>query len=730
MGYRNKNRGGQFKARPRGPIKLAFGIIEQEKPEVQKARKVAPPPPAEEMVFERQDIQGTLTLKKVDLRGVAPLRKEHLDRVRQNLIQIYEAGRYTKTRSLIDHRNGELLVQFAFDQSIVDRIKGFDRNERAWDPDERLWRVFPGVFDDLFDVLGKGIQLTKEAYEALQAFVKTPYYAYMAESKLAKLIVRESWFEELDFKKDLPAIDTRYGTTSHLIQGAEPTFDDKDLAFFKGALAQFPFERSPFAHQRQGIEYLLMNPCAALLDEMGCGKSFQIASAAAILLQNKIIDRVLIVAPMSLLRTWQNELTYAGIRDFAVVRGTPQQRKKILEQQHAVFIVHYEGLRIEESGFATWLQSGDALLVFDESQRIKNLSAQTTKVAGRLRPFAARCVIATGTPISNRPLDLFSQYQVMDLGNTFGNKFAAFKNTFCEMEVQKIKVGRRTIQVEKFLGVRNGEELRDRIFKTSLRRLKTDVLDLPPILIKDYSIELRAEQKTMYQQMRDNLKIEVSSMSSDQVISEASNIIVKLLRLSQIASNPVLLDPAYSGPNAKLKELENLVDDILSDETKKIILWSHYVENVHAVAAHLGDRYTCVTHTGEQNVDARQSAITAFTEDPSCRVFVATPQSAKEGLTLLPKDGVMRADTMIYMDLSFDGGSYLQSQARFHRIGQTAERCLVIHLLAEETIDEYIRRNIVEKIETAGALLDDKEVSKRVQGASDLTKASLLKILT
>lgn len=730
MGYRSKNRGGQFKARPRGPIKLAFGIIDQEKPEVQNARKMATPPPAEEYVFERQDLVGTLTLKKVDLRRIAPLRKDHLDRIKKNLAQIYEAGRYAKSRSVIDFRNGELLVQFPFDQSIVDRIKGFDRNERAWDPDEKLWRVFPAVFDDLFDLLGKGIQLTAEAHEALQNFVKTPYYAYIAEGKQAKLIVRESWFEELDFKKDLPTIQARYGTTSHLIQGAAPMYDAQELANFKQAVERFQFQRKPFDHQYKGIEYLLMNPCAALLDEMGCGKSFQIASAAAILMQNKIIDRVLIVAPMSLLRTWQNELTYAGITDFAVVRGTPQQRKKVLEEEHAVFIVHYEGLRIEESGFATWLQGGKSLMVFDESQRIKNLAAQTTKVAARLRPFAARCVIATGTPISNRPLDLFSQYQVMDQGSTFGNKFSAFKNTFCEIEVQKIKVGRRTIQVEKFLGVRNGDELRDRIFKTSLRRLKTDVLDLPPILIKDYSIELRAEQKTMYQQMRDNLKIEVSSMSSDQVVSEASTIIVKLLRLSQIASNPALLDSGYSGPNAKFRELENLVDDILSDDTKKVILWSHYVENVRAVAAHLGERYACVTHTGEQNVDDRQAAITAFTEDPQCRIFVATPQSAKEGLTLLPKDGVTRADTMIYLDLSFDGGSYLQSQARFHRIGQTADRCLVIHLLAEDTIDEYIRRNIVEKIETAGALLDDKDVSKRLQGPADLSKASLLKILT
>jgi SNF2 family DNA or RNA helicase len=232
----------------------------------------------------------------------------------------------------------------------------------------------------------------------------------------------------------------------------------------------------------------------------------------------------------------------------------------------------------------------------------------------------------------------------------------------------------------------------------------------------------------MYQQMRDNLRIEVSAMSSDDVISEASTIIVKLLRLSQIASNPALLDPSYSGSNAKLKELEDLLEDILEDDTKKVIVWSHYVQNVQLLTEMFSEKYFAVCHTGEQSLEARQKSVQLFTEDPNCRLFIATPQSAKEGLTLLPKDGKTRADTMIYTDLSFDGGSYLQSQARFHRIGQNAERCLVIHLLAEDTVDEYIRTNIVEKIETAGALLDDKEVSKKV-ASTELSREVVLRLL-
>jgi SNF2 family DNA or RNA helicase len=343
--------------------------------------------------------------------------------------------------------------------------------------------------------------------------------------------------------------------------------------------------------------------------------------------------------------------------------------------------------------------------------------------------------VATGTPIANRPLDLFSQYLVMDKGRTFGTKFPAFKNTFCEIDVQKIQVGRRTIRIEKFLGVRNSEELRKRIMSTSLRRLKSEVLDLPPVLYKDFVVELRAEQRSMYAQMRDNLKVELANMSSDQVLAEASTIMVKLLRLSQIASNPCLLDPAYEGSNAKLSELDDLLEDVFADDSKKVIVWSHYVQNVHLLVQRFnekfGEKCKAVGHTGEMDVEERQVSISAFQDDVDTRLFVATPQSAKEGLTLLPRDGRMKADTMIYLDLSFDAGSYVQSQARFHRIGQTAERCLVVHLVGETTVDEYIRKTVIEKIKTATELLDDGNPSNAamLEVGGRLSKEELLKIL-
>lgn len=727
MTYKSNNKNTYRPKPPKGPIRLTFGIMNEKKDEVK-------PLLIEQPKFEKQEIIGTLTLKKVKINLAPSLQQKQLDRIHKNLSKIYEEGRYLNSNTIVDlDEAGHLQITFNYNQNTIDRIKGLDRNERQWDPDNRVWRLFIGTFDDLFDIIGKGFKLTESAYQALIEFTKSKYYANIAPNKLGKLILRESWFEEFDLTTE---INTNLGSEAMIgSSGQNQNVTSEQLEIQKRAkelIATFPFKRKPYSHQITGIEFLLQNPACALLDEMGCGKSFQIASSVAMLLQNNSIDRCLIVAPKSLVKTWQEEMRLATAIPFTVIEGSPAQRTKLLQSQNPIFIIHYEGIRLEKESLSEWIQTGNGMIIFDESQRIKNLSTQTTISAKYIRNGAKRCVIATGTPIANRPIDLFAQYFVMDNGATFGSSFPAFKNTFCYIDILEVNQGRRKIKIEKFIGVRNGEELRKRIQATSLRRLKNEVLDLPPIIYKDYNIELKAEQKTIYAKMRDSVRNEIENMSPEEYAMQANNIVVRLLRLSQIASNPKLIDPNYEGSNSKLDELDEILTDVFSDDTKKVILWSHFVGNVNYLSETYGETWGAVAHTGEMSVEERAQSVEAFQNNSECRLFIATPQSAKEGLTLLPKDGKMKADTMIYMDLNFDGGSYVQSQARFHRIGQNSDKCLVIHLVGQETVDEYIKKSLIEKIQTASQILDNasSEQLTQLKGQSmNLTKDEVLKIL-
>lgn len=687
MQYKGPKSKNMWKKRSPQPIRLAFGLIE---PVSQNKENNQTHLIQEVQAFEKQKIVGSLILKKINLEKSKPLPPKYILRLRKNLKKIYDTGLYLKTNSIIDAEDEEVLkVSFNFNQSTVDRLRGLDRNERQWDPENKVWRVFIGCFDDLFDILGSNVKLTQEAYQNITKFIQTPYYTKLARHGYGKLLVRESWFTQIN-----------------LATVEQPTQNSTKIKEIRSQIKKFPFKRKPYSHQLTGIEFLMERESCALLDEMGCGKSFQIASTVALLLQNHTIDRCLIVCPKSLVHTWKEELALATDLTFQVISGTPQQRAAAMTAKSKIFIIHYEGLRLEKDALSEWIEVGNGMLVFDESQRIKNLYAQTTIAARQIRKSAKRCVIATGTPISNRPLDLFAQYYVMDQGGTFGANFQAFKNTFCILEILEIPQGRKKIKIEKFLGIKNAEELQKRIQATSLRRLKSDVLDLPPIVYKDYIVEMKDEQKSIYMKVRDNVRSEILSLSEEEIRKQSSFIMVRLIRLCQIASNPMLLDENYDGPNAKWTELDDILSDIFADDTKKVILWSHFVENVEFLLEKYKEQFGAVAHTGDMSMTERTHSVTEFQENPACRLFIATPQSAKEGLTLLPTDGVMRADTMIYVDLNFDSGSYIQSQARFHRIGQEAEKCLIIHLIAQNSIDEHIKATILDKVQTATQLLD------------------------
>lgn len=727
MGFRGKNKNSYKPKPPKQPIRLAFGLIEDKS---QASIPYTPPVPFQ---FDKQEIIGTLKLKKVPYEKAKSLPEKHIQRILNNLEKIYEEGRYLTTNTIIDAENDTVLkVSFNFNQNTIDRIKGLDRNERQWDAENKLWLVFIGCFDDLFDILGRGIKISDTAYEYLKEFISSKYYAAIAPGKLGKLILRESLFAEFDLTSDFhESIIVAPGSTADL-NNINKTGNKGQISAIKKLISHFQFKRKPYSHQILGIEFLLQNPTCALLDEMGCGKSFQIASSVAMLLENKMIDKCLIVAPKSLIRTWKEEVSLATEIPFTVIEGAPAQRDKLLHSDSKIFLIHYEGVRLEKEKLANWVAEGNTMVVFDESQRIKNLNAQTTISSKFVRNNAKRCVIATGTPIANRPVDLFAQYYVMDNGSTFGTNFAAFKNTFCHIEHIEISQGRKKIKIEKFLGVKNGDDLRKRIQATSLRRLKNDVLDLPPIISKDYIVELHGEQKSLYAKVRDNIRNEIENLSDEEYRLQANNIIVRLLRLSQLSSNPMLLDSEYDGSNAKISELDDILNDVFSDDTKKVILWSHFVDNVEFLTDKYKDNWNAVAHTGEMSTEKRGDSISEFQNNPKCRLFIATPQSAKEGLTLLPKDGVMKSDTMIYLDLNFDAGSYIQSQARFHRIGQNAEKCLVIHLVGQNTIDEFIKKTIIDKIQTASKILDDasEQTLEQIKGETvQLSKKDILSIL-
>jgi SNF2 family DNA or RNA helicase len=345
-------------------------------------------------------------------------------------------------------------------------------------------------------------------------------------------------------------------------------------------------------------------------------------------------------------------------------------------------------------------------IILDESHRIKNPESKTAAALFSLGPLAKRRIILSGSPVANKPYDLWAQFYFLDEGKTLGDDFNSFKKEF------SVNLKSNEFNEDKM------QELKDLISSVSMRRLKDDVLELPDKSYKDVFVELTGEQKKKYDQLREELYLEIENMDGDEVEDNSENILKRLLRLTQIASNPLLIDRSYKEDPAKYVAMDKLVKKIISKK-EKVIIWTSFVDNIRAIKKRY--KNLCpVTIFGQMTIDDRNKSAKRFIEDKECKILIANPAAAREGLTLTV------ANNAIYLDRSFNLVDYVQSQDRIHRISQT-KKCMIYNLIAKNSVDGYIDETIFKK----------QNIAKFIQGDSDqvmidkqfLTKEELIEIL-
>lgn len=424
---------------------------------------------------------------------------------------------------------------------------------------------------------------------------------------------------------------------------------------------------SELEHQDAGTRFLRENERAALFDEQGLGKSKQLIDALAAEIAAGTIRAGLIVCPNGLKSNWASEVEKFSSLPYAIFGSGRSARRVAFQSLRAAFyIINYEAVPAEMASLKALLRFKPMAMVLDESHRIKTPDGKTTRAILELRSFAARRYLLTGTPVANRPEDLWSQMYFLDDGASLGSSFEEFQRNYRSGST----------------GYKNIDQLRERIEATTLRRTKAAALDLPGKAYTRLSVALRGRQLEMYEQMREELELWVRSMSGEEVLKTADAILSRMVRLAQLASNPRLIDASYGEPPAKFSALDELLHDYFRNEGRKVIVWSSFVDNIQAIC----DRYPQwrpVQIHGSLDNEERDRAVRSFKTDPSTRLLVANPAAAREGLTLT------EADVAIYVDRTFNLVDYLQSQDRIHRISQTRD-CEIVLLIAADTIDEFI----------------------------------------
>jgi SNF2 family DNA or RNA helicase len=451
-----------------------------------------------------------------------------------------------------------------------------------------------------------------------------------------------------------------------------------------GALTEYRRLETLDPHQVDAVAALTVPSLRglALFDEQGTGKTISALAAFEVLRERGTVKRLIVVAPKSVLGSWQEQSRQFLGDAFRVslAAGSAAIRRRAILHPHDILLIGYESAVQDEALLRTILgaKSLAYMIIVDESFFVKNPETARARAVGRLRELCERAVVLCGTPAPNAPVDVVNQINIVDRGVAFSGRCIAKGDP---SELQDVSRG-----------------LEESIV---LRRLKEDVLSElgAKEFVKVY-LELTGAQRALYDRARDELVVAVRSIDDRQFKRELASFLVKRVRLLQICSNPVSLDPLYDDTPAKLRALDRLLRELIDEQRKKVVLWSYFRTSLDAIVRRFS-KYGVVRIDGSvASIDARISAVDRFQRDSDTRLFVGNAAAAGAGITLTA------AHHAIYESFSNQAAHYMQSVDRIHRRGQTEQ--VVSHvLIARNTIEEAEYTRLLKKETQGRKLLGD-----------------------
>ena len=465
----------------------------------------------------------------------------------------------------------------------------------------------------------------------------------------------------------------------------------------------YKFKTKPYEHQKDALKKCWNKEAFAIFAEMGTGKTKIALDNACILYNRGKIDRLLVVAPKGAYMNWVDLEIPTHVPDYIntkVLAWKPStsakykaQLKDIMDLSDyrlKIMVMNVEAFSTKKGlNFAKLFLIGKALMIVDESTTIKNPQAKRTKSMLLLAKEAKYRRIMTGSPVTQSPMDLWSQMDFLDPEILGQSSFYAFRTRYAVMITANAAGG--THKFQKIVKFRNLEQLGKLVSPHSYRILKKDCLDIPDKIFTKRDIELSEEQQKAYQEMKSNAMTILKDKSMTAV-----NVLTQLIRLHQITCGHMKTDDneVIELRNNRLNELMQ----ILGETTGKVIIWANYIYDIHAIEKAVKEEFgrnSYCTYYGATKAEDRQKCIYDFQNSKNdCRFFIGNTQTGGYGITLTA------ASTVIYYSNNYDLEKRIQSEDRAHRIGQK-NKVLYIDLVAKGTVDEKIIQSLRNKVNIA-----------------------------
>lgn len=466
------------------------------------------------------------------------------------------------------------------------------------------------------------------------------------------------------------------------------------------SMTQMPITVQPYNHQQEAYIFALQQfgllPATthsrgvALLMEMGTGKTLTAIGIAGALQADGKIQRILVVSPLSITSVWSEEFAKFAAYPYtlAVMSGTNEKKKKALQGLPAtglsVAVINYESAWRLEKELAAWKPD---LIICDEGHKIKSHNTSASKAMHRLGAIAKYRLLLTGTPITNKAIDIFSQYKFVN-PMLYGQSFYSFRTRYFNM----VGYGNHTPVMKHSMEL----EFTRKMHSIAYRATKAECLDLPETTDIVRPVQLEPAAMKLYKNL---VEESFAELSDGEVI--ATNVLTRLLRLSQLTGGFICSDDSSKAEqvsNAKMSVLEDIVDSSIQ-EGKKLVIIARFVPELHAICKMLGKKG--IRHSLIMGgVNDRGEQVAQFQNDPEVSVFVGQIATAGMGITLTA------ASTMVFYSLDYSMSNFEQTKARIHRAGQKFP-CTYLYLTAEGTVDTKVLKALKSKANLAKTLVDD-----------------------
>lgn len=417
----------------------------------------------------------------------------------------------------------------------------------------------------------------------------------------------------------------------------------------------WPGQFKPMQHQKDTAAFLTLHPRAFCFNEQGTGKTAAAIWASDYLLKCGVINRVLIICPLSIMQSaWQTDLfRFATHRTAAVAHGSREKRRTVIDGPYEYVIINYDGVEI----VADAIRAGAFdLIIVDEANAYKNVSTKRWKVMKGLVTDKTWLWMMTGTPAAQSPADAYGLAKLC-----VPDRVPRFFGAYRDMVMQNITRF-------KWVPKPNANKTVHATLQPAIRFTKEECLDLPEVTYVEREAPLSPQQDKYYKQLKKDMLI---SAAGEEVSS--ANAATNLNKLLQISGGAVYTDTGAVIEFDVANRLKAVLE-VIEEASHKVLVFVPFRHTILLLKDFL-DKHGVTSEliTGDVSAQSRTRIFNKFQTESNPRVLIIQPQAASHGVTLTA------ANVVIWYAPVTSIETYLQANARINRKGQK-NAMTVVHI--------------------------------------------------